>query len=64
MERVAFVFRSFEEAEKAEAEYYASLTPEQRIEIALQLRDLLKDLPNGSSERLERVSRITQLESR
>jgi hypothetical protein len=37
MERVVRRFDSFEEADRAEAEYYAALTPAQRLEILLDL---------------------------
>ncbi|HLG99691.1 MAG TPA: hypothetical protein VKX49_25510 [Bryobacteraceae bacterium] len=51
------VFRSFEEAEKADRDFYRSLTPEQRLDILLQLI-----AQHGSSKGLERVFRIVKLE--
>jgi len=51
------VFRSFEEAEKADREFYRSLTPEQRLNILLQLI-----AQHGTPQRLERVFRIVKLE--
>ena len=36
MERVAQVFRSHEEADRATREYYRSLTPAQRLDILLE----------------------------
>ena len=53
----AKVFRSFEEAEQADRDFYRSLTPEQRIEILLQLI-----AQHGPRARLERVFRISKLE--
>ena len=37
MERGAQVFRSFDEAERADDDYYASLTPEERLDILLAM---------------------------
>ena len=37
MEKAARIFHSFAEADKAEGEYYRSLTPEQRLEILFDL---------------------------
>jgi hypothetical protein len=39
MEKVVRVFSSFEEADEADARYYASLTPEERLRILIDLRD-------------------------
>ena len=58
MEKVLQVFNSFAEAEEADRKYYESLTPAQRIEILLVLRNRIKlndDEPRG---RLKRVYRI------
>jgi hypothetical protein len=38
MEKTIQIFQAFAEAEKAEKEYYRSLSPEKRIEILLELR--------------------------
>jgi hypothetical protein len=51
------VFRSFEEAEDGDRDFYKSLTPEQRIDILLQLI-----AQPGPPQRLERVYRIVKLE--
>ena len=60
MEKKVQKFSSFNEAEKAEREYYRSLTPQQRIEILLEL--IVRYRRNDeSAERLERVYRITKL---
>ena len=37
MQKVLKVFKSFEEAEKADREFYQSLSPSQRLEILLTL---------------------------
>lgn len=51
------IFRSFEEAEQADREFYRSLTGQQRLDILLQLI-----AQHGSPKRLERVFRIVKLE--
>ena len=60
MEKVVRIFRSFEEADEADQEYFERLTPQQRLDIFLEL------LWRGRSgdeadERLERVYRIVKL---
>ncbi len=60
MERVVRVFQSHEEAEAADRAYYRSLTPQQRLEILLEL--IARARPQDeSAERLERVYRIVEL---
>ena len=53
------VFRSFKEAEDADRAFYRSLTPEQRLDILLQLI-----AQHGPVTRLERVYKIVKLEPR
>jgi hypothetical protein len=63
MEKTVQIFQSFAEAEKAEKEYYRSLSPQKRIEILLELRDQWRtSKPNESTEGFKRVYRITKLE--
>ncbi len=57
MEKVVRVFNSHEESERADREFYRSLTPTQRVEIALQLIDDTY----GTEHRLEAVCRIVEL---
>ena len=57
MEKVVRKFESHEEAERADREFYRSLTPKQRVEIALQLIDDYY----GTEHRLEAVCRIVKL---
>jgi hypothetical protein len=60
MEKAVRIFHSFAEADKADDEYYRSLTPEQRLEI---LFDLVKSQqPDEPEPRLERVCRIIKLQ--
>ena len=60
VEKVARVFHSFAEADAADAEYYRSLTPEQRLEILFAL--VKAQQPDGTEQRLERVCRIIKLQ--
>jgi len=59
MERVVRKFRSHEEAAAAEAEEDLRFTPEQRIQILLDLQAWTH--PDAAAQRFERVYRITQL---
>jgi hypothetical protein len=55
------VFHGFDEAERAEDEYYASLTPAERLEILLDLIAANRESVGEATTRLERVYRVTQL---
>jgi hypothetical protein len=59
MKKVASVFSSHAEADKADREYYLSLTPEQRMDILLELVQRAQD--EAGSE-FKRVYRVTQFE--
>ncbi len=52
MQKTVIKFRSFEEAEKADRSFYKKLTPQERLDILLEL------LSHGLEHRLERVVRI------
>ena len=58
MERTVAKFRSFEEAEKADRDFYKRLTPQERLEI------LLKLLNHGPEQQLERAYRVTKFPRR
>lgn len=60
MEKVARIFGSFAEADKADFEYYQSLTPEQRLDILGEL--IASANPEGTHQRIERVCRIIKLQ--
>ncbi len=65
MEKVGRIFRSFEEAEEADRLFYASLTPQERIKIFLNLLELRTLIPqNGAAQGLERTARVSKLELR
>jgi hypothetical protein len=58
-EKQVRVFRSFQEAEDADRPFYRSLTPQQRLDILLQMI-----APHGPVTRLERVYKIVKFEQR
>ena len=61
MKKVVRKFKTHAEADKADREYYRSLTPEERLDILL---DLIEQGSDGASEGFKRVYRITELERR
>jgi len=61
MERTVAKFSSHQEAEQATLEYYRSLTPEQRLDILLELIEASRKEGDAASERFERVYRIVKL---
>ncbi|HEV2349647.1 MAG TPA: hypothetical protein VG028_07375 [Terriglobia bacterium] len=62
MELPVAKFRTHEEAEKADREYYRRLTPEERLKILFELRDREHKERNVPSEGMARVYRIIKLE--
>ena len=60
MERTLRVFKSSAEAEKADNEYYRSLSPAERIEILLALRDQYSPYSDELTEGFERVCRVVE----
>lgn len=60
MEKVVRVFDSAAEADAADAAFDAQLTPEERLQIVIDLRDLRH--PDGSQQGLARVSHVIELE--
>lgn len=58
MQKTVAKFRSFEEAEKADRAFYKTLTPQERLDILLEL------LNHAPEQRLERVYRVTKLSRR
>jgi hypothetical protein len=60
MEKVVRVFDSFAEADEADALFDAQLSPEERIQIVIDLRDLRH--PDAAQQGLARVCRIVELE--
>jgi hypothetical protein len=60
MQKIARIFRSTADSEKADREYYLPLTPEQRLDILLDLvAQAAQD--NEAPKGFERVCRIVKL---
>jgi hypothetical protein len=60
MDRTVAKFSSHEEAEKANREYYRSLTPQQRLEILFELVAQAHPENDASIRQFERVCRIVK----
>jgi hypothetical protein len=61
MEKRLRIFKSFEEAERAEIEYYASLAPQQRVDIQLEIIARHRESLGEAGKGLKRVYRIVKL---
>lgn len=61
MEKVLKVFSSFEEAEEADDEYYALLSPQERVDLLLDLLAAYRESLGEAGQRLKRVYRIVEL---
>jgi len=55
------VFTSFADADQADDEQYASLSPTERVNILLELIAAQREASGEASTRFERVYRVTQL---
>lgn len=64
MDKVVRIFDRFEDAERADAAYYASLTPHERISILLQLCRTQWGDPDGESARMVHEVRIVDFPHR
>ena len=64
MDRVVRVFRSFEDADEADDEFYADLTPNERVDILLELVERHRSALGEVATRLERVHRFIELARR
>lgn len=60
VEKKAFVYSSYEEADKADAARDKALTPQERLNITIELRN--QRHPDAAQQRLARVYRVTKLE--
>jgi hypothetical protein len=59
MDKVVKVSRSFDEADRADKAYYRSLTPQERLQILLELNSRWPTDDHAEApERLERVYRV------
>ena len=54
-------FSSFREAEEADAAFYASLTPEERLDLLLEIIARHRESIGETAERFERVYRVVEL---
>lgn len=61
MDHVARVFSSVEDADESDEEYYASLSPAERVDILLDLAAQYRRSLGPSAERFERVCRVVEL---
>jgi hypothetical protein len=61
MERTIQRFDCPREADRADREYYASLTGEERLDIALELAKRYREGLGEAAQRFERVYRVAQL---
>ena len=64
MEKVVWVFASFEEADEADRLAYERMSPQERIEMLLSLRRMMVKEGDESAERLERVLTVVELAKR
>ena len=61
MARVVQIFRSFEDADEADDQFYSGLAPEERLDILLELVDRHRSALGEAARRFERVCRIVEL---
>lgn len=61
MEKVLRVFSNFEEADRADDEYYASLSPQERVDLLLDMIAAYRESLGETGQRLERVYRVVEL---
>jgi len=64
MRDVLRVFSSFREAEQADRAFYASLSPQERLEMLLDLVARQRESMGEAAQRLERVYRVVELSRR
>jgi hypothetical protein len=58
------VFHSFEDADRADDQFYADLTPEERLDVLLELVERYRSTLGETANRLERVHSIVELSRR
>lgn len=61
MEKVARICSSFAEAEESDDEFYRGLSPQERLDIALELGRRHRASLGEAAERFARVYRIVEL---
>jgi len=55
------IFSSFQEAEEADTAFYASLSPQERLDLLLDIIARHRESLGETAERFERVYRIIEL---
>ena len=60
MQKIARIFHSLEEADKADLHERQSMTPEERVEVFLAIQQ--RSMPDAANQRLARVYRVLTLE--
>lgn len=61
VERVVRVFGSFADADAADDDDYANLTPQARLDLLLELIERHRSALGEAAERFERVHRVVEL---
>jgi len=61
MERIVQIFGSFDAADQSDDQFYADLTPQERLDLLLELVARHRSALGESAERLERVHRVVEL---
>jgi hypothetical protein len=61
VDRTGKVFRSFEDADEADHQFYADLKPEERLDMLLELIERHRSDCGEAASRFERVHRIVEL---
>ena len=61
MQRIVQRFASHAEADLAERRYYASLPPQERVDLLLDLIRRYRESQGESAQRFERVHRVVEL---
>ncbi len=61
MDRAIQIFRTFDEADRADDRFYAGLTPDERRDILLELIERYRSGLGESAQRFARVHRIVEL---
>lgn len=64
VDRVVQVFRSFEDADRADDQFYAELTPQERLDMLLELVERHRSALGEAAGRFERVHCVTELSRR
>ena len=64
MDRVGKVFRSFREADAADDQFYADMSPKERLDLLLELIERHRSDLGEAASRFQRVHRIVELERR